>query len=714
MPEYLDRLNENQRQAATHVDGPMLVVAGAGSGKTSVVTSRIAHLISSGVRDYNILALTFTNKAAAEMAERVERLVGPVRSLITTFHSACARWLRFDIDKFDCGRDGNFSIYDADDQAAIVKACLKELNVDVKNHNPRAICTAISNNKIGFVSPEEAMSEAFSTKQKITAQVYQMYLKKIRDANALDFDDLLLVTIDLFKNNAEVLENYRKRYKYILVDEYQDTNRIQYTLLKLLVGQNNNIHATGDPDQSIYSWRGADYRNIMDFQEDYPGTKVVMLEENYRSTQTILDVSNQLILNNEHRFEKKLYTSREGGDKVRLSHLSDDRNEAMFIASEIKALRSSGSSLRDVAVFYRINAQSRSLEEVLMREGIAYNIVGGVRFYERKEIKDLLAYLKCINNPRDGIAFRRMVGVPSKGIGAKTLDKLEDLTIRHNDGMMEFILRADFGDLYEGSMTKKLKAFREFCKSLRDIPQSPVQQTIEKVIELSSLKDFYKAENDPKSEERIENIEALVNRAAEFDNLNPEKGLAAFLEEVALVADVDFWNDKSETVTLMTIHSAKGLEFKNVFVVGLEDGLLPHKNSLEEPSEIEEERRLLYVAMTRAKERLCLTTAAQRLQWGRVDVSMPSMFIDELPLDAMEEESFYGDATIAPASLMPNMGMNSYYGRKAPVRQGMRRRLGSGQPRRRTFDDIDDDFFDDIDISYEDEVQQHPDDDFYF
>ncbi|MHC4870953.1 MAG: ATP-dependent helicase [Planctomycetota bacterium] len=714
MPDYLENLNDNQREAAQHIDGPMLVVAGAGSGKTRVVTSRIAHLINSGINDYNILALTFTNKAAREMAQRVEDMVGPIRALVTTFHSACARWLRYDIESFDCGRSSRFSIYDADDQGSIVKACLKELEEDPKKQNYRNICNAISKNKINFIDPDEALTEAFSPKQKIAAQVYQIYEKKLKESNAVDFDDLLILTIEMLKSNDAILKKYQERYKYILVDEYQDTNRIQYTLLKLLVGNNTNIHATGDPDQSIYSWRGADYRNIMDFQNDYEGTRIVMLEENYRSSQLILNASNMLIQNNENRYDKTLFTRCPEGERVKLCHLSDDRTEAAFVASELKRLLSEGKSYRDAAVFYRVNAQSRSLEEVFMREGIAYSIVGGLRFYERKEIKDLLAYLKCINNSRDGISFRRMTGTPSKGIGAKTLDTLEVEALKYNDGIIEFILRPDFADIYGGRVTAKLKDFRKFCRELTDIPQTPVQSTIEKVIELSGIKEFYKSDNDPRSNERIENIEALVNRAAEFDQINPGKDLPAFLEEVALVADVDFWNDSADAVTLMTIHSAKGLEFNNVFVVGIEDGLLPHKNSLETPAEIEEERRLLYVAMTRAEKRLYLTTAAQRMQWGRIDVTMPSMFIDELPIDEIEETNLYGGDAVAPASLMPNMSGGSYYGRKAPVGQGRRRLLGAGQPRRRSFDDLDDDFFDDLDINYEDEVQEHPEDDFYF
>ncbi|MFW5858049.1 MAG: ATP-dependent helicase [Planctomycetota bacterium] len=717
MPDILDGLTDPQREAVTHVDGPMLVIAGAGSGKTRVVTRRIAWLIAQGVRPWNLLALTFTNKAAGEMAARVEDLVGPARTLITTFHSACARWLRFDIDHLPCGRDKRFTIYDSDDQQALVKHCLKELELDPKRFNPRSILGLISRCKTDMVLPDEARADARGPRQEVAAQVYERYETMLRDANAVDFDDLLWLTLQLLAHDKALLEAYRERYRYVLVDEYQDTNRVQYLLLKALAGGSKNIHATGDPDQSIYSWRGANYRNIMDFENDYPGTRVVLLQENYRSTASILDVSNHLIAHNQHRYEKALFTRTEGGDPVRLAHLPDDRWEAQWIASEIRRLEREGRRLGEIAIFYRTNAQSRPFEEVFMRETLNYGIVGGLRFYERKEIKDLLAYLKAMQNPRDAIAFRRMVGTPPKGVGVKTLDRIEATAAGVGQGMMEFLARSDFAEAYPGRVTGKLKQLRDLCAGLQALPRAPVQALVEQVLDRSGLKTHYKDLDDPRSDERSENIEAFVNRAAEYDQLHPDGDLAAFLEEVALVADVDEWNDDTDRVTLMTIHAAKGLEFPVVFVVGLEEGMLPHRSSMESDHEIEEERRLLYVAMTRAERTLSLSCAAQRLQWGQVSISPPSPFLADLPAEAIDE--------IAPSAAMPGsappgtaprMAPRGFYGgRRGPVGQGQRRVLGAGQNRRRTFDDLDDGWdldVDDVDpFPPEDEVQEHPDDD---
>ncbi|MFH0911499.1 MAG: UvrD-helicase domain-containing protein [Planctomycetota bacterium] len=690
MSSILEDLNAPQREAVMHRDGPMLVVAGAGSGKTRVVTRRIAHLIGQGVPPRRILALTFTNKAAREMADRVEKLVGPAKTLVTTFHSACARFLRFDIERLDCGRDRRFSIYDEADQEAIIKSAVRELDLDSKQWPSRKLRASISRFKTDMVGFEDALAAAYGPRQELAARVYERYEKKLREANALDFDDLLWVMLRLFQSDKPLLSEYQERYPDLLVDEYQDTNRVQYLLLKALAGERRNLHATGDPDQSIYSWRGADYRNIMDFARDYPGTRLVLLEENYRSTKRILNVSNRLIAHNARRYEKRLFTSNALGEPVRLAHLPDDRAEAAWVAAEVKALARAGRSLREVAVFYRVNAQSQPFEEVFMRETLPYALVGGVRFYERREIKDLLAYLKAIQNPRDNVSFRRLAASPPKGVGEKTLAALEALANARGQGMEAVLLREDFSEIWTGRLSAKLRALRELCRALAGLPRAPVFPLVERVLALSGLKEHYKNLADPRSDERTENIEALVNRAAEFDRDRPGGDLAAFLEEVALVADVDEWDDTADRLTLMTMHAAKGLEFAVVFVVGVEERLLPYGTNVESEAEKEEERRLFYVAMTRAREKLYLSAAAQRLQWGQVTVSLPSEFLQELPEEDVEEMCLEDEAPAAAPELMPPMGGRAYcLGRRAPVRQGRRRLLGAGQPRRRQFEDLD-------------------------
>jgi DNA helicase-2/ATP-dependent DNA helicase PcrA len=712
MSTILDGLTDPQREAVTHMDGPMLVIAGAGSGKTRVVTRRIAWLVEQGVAPWNILALTFTNKAAGEMAARVEELVGPVNTLVTTFHSACARWLRFDIERLPCGRDRRFSIYDAADQEALVKECLKDLDLDPKRHTPRSIQGSISRFKTDMIVPDEALADARGPKQEVTAKAYKRYEERLRAADAVDFDDLLWLMLQLFAHDTALLAQYQRRYPYVLVDEYQDTNRVQYLLLKALAGATKNIHATGDPDQSIYSWRGANYQNIMDFENDYPGTRLVLLERNYRSTGRILRVSNELIANNENRYEKALHTEVDDGPPVRLAHVPDDRWEAQWLAGQVRELQKQGYRPRDVAVFYRTNAQSRPLEEAFMREGVNYRIVGGVRFYERKEVKDLLSYLKAVHNPRDNIAFRRMVGTPPRGVGLKTLDNIQAAADAREEGMLEFLLRDDFAEAFPGRVTAKLKALRTQCRTIAATPRSPVKDFVEKVLDASGLKEHYKHLDDPRADERTENLEAFLNRAAEFDQLRPDGDLAAFLEEVALVADIDEFDPAQEAITLMTIHSAKGLEFPAVFVVGLEEGVLPHRNSMDSDAQIEEERRLLYVAMTRAEGRLHLSAAAQRLQWGQVSVSPPSKFLAELPPEDLEETGGDETALMQDPARMPQMRPPAAFGRRGPVPAGRRRVMGAGQWRRKTWEDLDDGWdgdLDDVDpFPAEDENQDTP------
>ena len=654
----LDDLTPVQAEAVTHVNGPMLVVAGAGSGKTRVVTRRIAHLIRLGVKPWRILALTFTNKAAREMRERVEQLVGEAPAWMGTFHSVCARMLRIDIPLLGDGRDNRFTIMDQGDQEGLVKQALKRLDIDDKSNRPSSLLSAISRAKSDFVTPDEY--PAHSWKDEIIQKVYEEYEKSLRDQNALDFDDLLVLAARLLDKSPETLSKYRMRFPYLLVDEYQDTNRAQYRLLRALAGSHANLHATGDPDQSIYSWRGADYRNIMDFQRDFPGARVVRLEENYRSGKYILDVANHLIRHNPHRIAKDLFTSRPGGEKVVLARLQSDRQEAIWIAERMNEMRGGGVPLGQMAAFYRTNAQSRPLEEAFMSMGIPYQLVGGVRFYERKEIKDILAHLKIRTNPRDLASLRRVVGC-RPGVGAKSLDKIAEAAAEAGQPVFSYLADPGFAGKYKAN--KKVADFAKWCRALQEVDVSRADVAVREILNLSGLieANIAAAAKDPLSEERVENLHSLTARSGDFVRQRLESSpdadaeateeevraasaidLAAFLEDVALVADVDGWAGDSDKATLMTLHSAKGLEFDNVFVTGLEEGLLPHRNCRLE-DELAEERRLFYVGVTRARKRAWVTHAASRAMYGNIEFSKPSRFLDELPEEAMEEVD-YGDS----------------------------------------------------------------------
>ncbi len=658
MSSLLDDLTPAQTEAVTHINGPMLVVAGAGSGKTRVVTRRIAYLISRGVKPWRILALTFTNKAAREMRERVEQLVGEAPAWMGTFHSVCARMLRNDIHLLDDGRDNRFSIMDQGDQENLVKQSLKRLSIDDKSTKPSALLAYISRAKSDFIPPESYTPTSW--KDESTAAVYAEYETLLRQNNALDFDDLLVQAARLLDKSPETLAKYRARFPYLLVDEYQDTNHAQYRLLRALAGSIANIHATGDPDQSIYSWRGADYRNIMDFQRDFAGARIVRLEENYRSTKYILQTANHLIQHNPHRIAKELYTSREGGEKVTLVRLQSDRMEAMWIGERLSEMRTQNKPLREMAVFYRTNAQSRSLEEALMREGLPYQLVGGVRFYERREIKDLLAHMKIRINPRDMASLRRLITL-RPGVGGKSLEKIAEAAAAANMPVFTFLASPDFTRQYKAS--QKIKDFAAWCARLAEIDVTRADVAAKEILNHSGLIEatIAAADKDELSEERLENLYSLTARAGEFVRLRLENApapdaeatqeeiksalavdLAAFLEDVALVADVDGWVSDEDKITLMTLHSAKGLEFDNVFVTGLEEGLLPHRNCRTDEA-LAEERRLFYVGITRAKERAWITHATSRFIHGNVDFSQPSQFLDELPSEALEEFD-YGDS----------------------------------------------------------------------
>lgn len=632
----LDDLTEAQREAVTHMQGPMLVVAGAGSGKTRVVTRRIAYLISQGIHPSHILALTFTNKAADEMKERVVQLVGEAPRWMGTFHAACARFLRIDIASLDDPRDARFTIYDEDDQLSLVKEAIRLAQADEKRFRPPPVLAAISRAKCDGRTPEDWDDPSWYGETLRT--IYAEYEKLLRQTNALDFDDLLLLTVRLLEQRPEVRARYQERFRYLLIDEYQDTNRLQYRLMRLLVGPERNIHATGDPDQSIYSWRGADYRNIMDFQKDFPGTRLVRLEKNYRSRQTILHAANHLIRFNRHRIDKELVSDRGMGEKIEIVSLYDDREEGDWVAAKIEGLREKGVALSSIAIFYRTNAQSRPLEEALIRASLPYQIVGGIRFYERKEIKDLLSHLRILVNPRDTTSLRRILSCRPRGVGEKTLEAIlvraEELQIPPFSLLASESLEAE----WKGTLPAKLKTFAQWCRELNTVPRAPLSECMEQVLRLSGLVEHYEKKTmleDPSAADRIENLNQLYSRAVEFADRHPDADLAAFLEDVALVADIDGWNHRKDEVSLMTLHSAKGLEFSYVFLVGLEDGLLPHQN-VQTDGGREEERRLFYVGLTRAKEQVFITYVTRRMLWGQLEGALPSPFLYELPRKVIE------------------------------------------------------------------------------
>ncbi|MDR0362597.1 MAG: UvrD-helicase domain-containing protein [Planctomycetota bacterium] len=657
----LDDLTPAQREAVTHATGPMLVVAGAGSGKTRVVTRRIARLVSEGVNPWRILALTFPNKAAREMRSRVEDLAGEAPAWMGTFHAVCARMLRFDIGALGEGRDNRFSILDQGDQESLVKTALKRLGVLDKSYRPSSVLSAISRAKSDFIPPEAFPIDSW--RDEMIKEAYGEYEKALRDTNSLDFDDLLIIAVRLLQESPETLAKYQRRFPFILVDEYQDTNRAQYLLLKLLAGERRNLHATGDPDQSIYSWRGADYQNIMAFQIDFPGAKLVRLEQNYRSTKTILAAANALIRHNRDRIDKDLFTDNQEGAKVTAAALQSDAMEAAWIAEQMLILKRDGGRYGDMAVFYRTNAQSRQIEEAFMRSGIPYQLVGGVRFYERREIKDFLAHLKIVENPRDLTSLRRIVSCRPTGVGEKTLARIALAAGERDVAPFAFLASDEFEKEFKPN--RKTLEFARWARRLAAVDRSRADEAVRNALAVSGLVEQTLAmgDRDEHADDRIDNLDSLVARAREFVQFRTENGagtgpageageaeteenaapaaidLAAFLEDVALVADVDNWDAQSDRATLMTLHSAKGLEFPDVFVAGLEEGLLPHKNAQSDAA-VEEERRLFYVGLTRARRRAWISRAELRFSYGSSDFSAPSRFLQELPEEAVEEGDF--------------------------------------------------------------------------
>lgn len=641
MNPIFDTLNDRQCEAVKHTEGPLLITAGAGSGKTKVLTCRIAHLLELGVAPYRILAITFTNKAAKEMKERVTNLVGAQADSIwlSTFHSFCAKLLRFEVDGFH-GYTRNFTIYDSSDQLVLVKDCLKKLNLDDKQFTPRSVLGTISSAKNVLMDAKAFAAKASDFYEQKVADVYAMYQEKLRENNAVDFDDLLFLAVRLLQENEEVREKYQSRFQYILVDEYQDTNHAQYALTKILAARWRNICVVGDADQSIYAWRGADIRNIIDFTRDYPDAASIKLEQNYRSTKTILHAANAVIDNNESRPKKTLWTENPTGNKIIHYQAQTEHDEADYIAGVIYNRHEiSHEPYGDMAILFRTNAQSRVLEEKLMRYAIPYTMVGGTKFYDRKEIKDVLAYLRLLYNPEDSLSLTRIINVPKRNIGATTMEHVAAYAEAQGISLFEALSSTD-----EIPVTKRAKASLENFAAmifdlLNDIEGKDVLSLIETVIKQTGYGDMLdkEAEHDPQGESRKENVGEFLSVAKDYMDSNPEGNLQDFLENVALVNDVDDFESSDSKVTLMTLHAAKGLEFPVVFLTGLDEGLFPHSRTLMDPAQVEEERRLAYVGITRAERQLYVTNAVTRTMYGRISAYMPSRFLAEIPPQFMED-----------------------------------------------------------------------------
>jgi len=657
---YLADLNPAQREAVLTTEGPLLVIAGAGSGKTRVLTHRVAHLLATqGVRPNEILAITFTNKAAGEMKERVERTVGSIARAIwiMTFHAACGRILRREAERL--GYRSSFTIYDQADQVRLVKACLEELERDPKRFVPRGIHAQISNAKNQLIGPADYASRVASFYDQTVADVYELYQRRLFGSNAVDFDDMLMLTVNVLQRFPEAREKWAKSFRYVLVDEYQDTNHAQYVLLKLLAQDHQNLMVVGDPDQSIFSWRGADITNILEFEKDFPDTKVIPLEQNYRSTNAILTAANEVISHNRERKEKNLWSDLGEGELVHVVETEDEHGEARFVAAEIARCVEEGYSGREIAVVYRTNAQSRVLEDVLVRQGVGYQVIGGPRFYERAEIKDAIAYLQAIDNPYDLVSLLRIANRPRRGIGDTSLARLQAYAAGLDLTLWDAMGRAEEAGLGAAAI-RAVTGFRNVLQSLMaTATDANVADVLEAVLERTGYLEALEAERTIEARGRIENLEELVGVAREYDSSGAqERSLSGFLQEISLYSDQDAIRDDPDDgglVTLMTLHTAKGLEFRAVFMIGMEEGIFPHSRSIEENT-LEEERRLCYVGMTRAQERLTLTHAMRRNLYGRYDANLPSRFLDELPNLGVERER------LRPASW-------SGYGRQAVQRE---------------------------------------------
>lgn len=639
MNSLLTGLNKEQQQAVQHTEGPLLILAGAGSGKTKVLTVRIAHLLAQGVNPYEILAITFTNKAAKEMKSRVEGLVGDVanRIWLSTFHSFCAKFLRFELDNF-LGYNSNFTIYDTSDSQAVIKAALKALNLDDKYYPVGAMIAAISDAKNKLLFASDFRKQARDFYQQKVADVYEYYERELRKNNALDFDDLLLVAVKLLQSNEAVLDKYSKRFRYVMIDEYQDTNHAQYLLAKLLASHWKNIAVVGDADQSIYAWRGADIQNILDFEKDYPNCTSIKLEQNYRSTKIILDAANAVIENNEGRPKKNLWTDKTEGAKIQHFTAQSEHEEAAFIGDTIaKKHDIHGVPYGDMAILYRTNAQSRVLEEALIKRALPYTMVGGTKFYDRKEIKDVLAYLRVLYNPFDDLSLLRIINVPKRSIGATTVAKLQDYARANGTSLFMTLTQLHLVDTIKGKTKEKLEEFGILIFTLvAEMEDKTVLDILEAILDRTGYLAQLEESTDPQDQARAENIGELLSVAKDFQDTNPTGTVEDFLEQVALVNDVDSFEQEESKVTLMTLHAAKGLEFPIVFLGGLEEGLFPHSRTLMNPEEIEEERRLAYVGITRAEKELYISNATTRTVFGRTSSYLPSRFIDEIPEELVD------------------------------------------------------------------------------
>ncbi|WP_068497090.1 DNA helicase PcrA [Paenibacillus kribbensis] len=641
--EAVARLNPPQRQAVEVVDGPLLIMAGAGSGKTRVLTHRIAYLIATRkTAPWGILAITFTNKAAREMQDRVSKLIGPQgRDVwVSTFHSMCVRILRRDIERI--GFTSNFSILDSTDQLSVIRNCMKDLNIDTKKFEPKAVQSMMSTAKNELVTPEMYERKIGDYFEGIVAKVYTKYQQRLKSNNSLDFDDLIMATIQLFKEVPEVLDFYQKKFQYIHVDEYQDTNRAQYMLCKMLADKHHRICVVGDSDQSIYRWRGADISNILNFEEDYPEARTILLEQNYRSTSNILNAANEVIAQNTGRKPKKLWTDKEGGAKIKVYRADSEHDEGYFIASEINKNINAGKTYSHHAILYRTNAQSRVVEEILIKSDIPYQIVGGIKFYDRKEIKDLLAYLRLLSNPDDDISLMRIINVPKRSIGDTTVGKLQAAAAERGVSIFRVLQVVD--DLgFAGRTRNALVEFYDMIEGLsRMVDYLSVTELTEKMLETTQYRLELQNENTLESRARLENIDEFLSVTMEFEKGAEDKSLISFLTDLALIADIDSMNDdedeQSDAVVLMTMHSAKGLEFPIVFIVGMEEGVFPHSRAFLDNEELEEERRLAYVGITRAEEQLFLTCAQMRTLFGRTTANPPSRFLEEIP-DELKEDT---------------------------------------------------------------------------
>lgn len=661
MNALVKNMNSEQSEAVRTTEGPLLIMAGAGSGKTRVLTHRIAYLLDEkDVSPYNILAITFTNKAAKEMKARVEHLVGEEAQVIwmSTFHSMCVRILRRDADRI--GIERNFTIIDPTDQKSVIKDVLKSENIDSKRFEPRMFIGAISNLKNELKTPEDAQKEANDFHSQMVATVYKGYQRQLSRNEALDFDDLIMTTINLFERVPETLEYYQNKFQYIHVDEYQDTNKAQYTLVKLLANKFKNLCVVGDSDQSIYGWRGADIQNILSFEEDYPEAKTIFLEQNYRSTKNILNAANEVIKHNSERKPKGLWTANSGGDKIQYYEAMTERDEAEYVVKETMKHQRSGKKYSEMAILYRTNAQSRVLEETFMKSNIPYTMVGGQKFYDRKEIKDLLSYLRVIANSNDDISLQRIINVPKRGIGPSSVEKIQTYALQNNISMFDALAEVDFIGLSK-KVTQECISFYEMIQNLiKEQEFLEISEIVDEVLQKSGYRDMLDREQSIESRSRLENLDEFMSVPKDYEENTPleEQSLINFLTDLSLVADIDE-ADTQNGVTLMTMHSAKGLEFPIVFIMGMEESLFPHIRAIksEDDHEMEEERRICYVAITRAEELLYITNATTRMLFGRSQSNMPSRFLKEIPEDLLDSHTGQKRQTIYPKS-QPKRGFS--------------------------------------------------------